>query len=72
LRSLLRLRGLGGLREKTIRDHVHYLRLALSELNWTLEPEGIREFLAELREEGEEHVLRHVTVALKSFLKDCA
>ena len=58
------------LREKTIKDHAHYLRLALSDLNWTLEPEGIREFLAGLREEGEEHVLRHVTVALKSFLKN--
>jgi len=58
------------LREKTIRDHVHYLRLALSDLNWTLEPEGVRELLAGLREEGEEHVLRHVTVALKSFLKN--
>jgi len=61
---------LKGLKEKTIHDHVHYLRLALSELNWVLEPEGIREFLAELREDGEEHVLRHVTVALKSFLKN--
>jgi integrase len=60
---------LKGLKEKTIHDHVHYLRLALSELNWVLEPEGIREFLAGLREDDEEHVLRHVTVALKSFLK---
>ena len=67
--EFVRAKRLKGLKEKTIRDHVHYLRLALSELNWTLEPEGIREFLAELREEGEEHVLRHVTVALKSFLK---
>jgi len=56
------------LREKTIKDHAHYLRLALSDLNWTLEPEGVRELLAGLREE--EHVLRHVTVALKSFLKN--
>jgi integrase len=68
--EFVKAKRLKGLREKTIRDHVHYLRLALSELNWTLEPEGIREFLAELREEGEEHVLRHVTVALKSFLKN--
>jgi len=67
--EFVRAKRLKGLREKTIRDHVHYLRLALSELNWTLEPEGIREFLAGLREDGEEHVLRHVTVALKSFLK---
>jgi integrase len=67
--EFVKAKRLRGLKEKTIRDHVHYLRLALSELNWVLEPEGIREFLAELREEGEEHVLRHVTVALKSFLK---
>ena len=69
IEEFVKAKRLRGLREKTIRDHIHYLRLALSELNWTLEPEGIREFLAELREEGEEHVLRHVTVALKSFLK---
>jgi integrase len=68
--EFVKAKRLRGLKEKTIRDHVHYLRLALSELNWVLEPEGIREFLAELREEGEEHVLRHVTVALKSFLKN--
>jgi integrase len=67
--EFIKAKRLKGLKEKTIRDHVHYLRLALSELNWVLEPEGIREFLAGLREEGEEHVLRHVTVALKSFLK---
>jgi len=67
--EFIKAKRLRGLKEKTIRDHVHYLRLALSELNWTLEPEGIREFLAGLADEGEEHVLRHVTVALKSFLK---
>jgi integrase len=67
--EFVKAKRLRGLKEKTIKDHVHYLRLALSELNWVLEPEGIREFLAGLREEGEEHVLRHVTVALKSFLK---
>jgi integrase len=69
IEEFVRAKRLRGLKEKTIRDHVHYLRLALSELNWTLEPDGIREFLAGLREEGEEHVLRHITVALKSFLK---
>jgi len=67
--EFIKAKRLRGLKEKTIRDHVHYLRLALSELNWVLEPDGIREFLAGLREEGEEHVLRHTTVALKSFLK---
>jgi integrase len=67
--EFVKAKRLRGLKEKTIHDHVHYLRLALSELNWVLEPEGIREFLAGLADEGEEHVLRHVTVALKSFLK---
>jgi len=67
--EFVKAKRLKGLKEKTIRDHVHYLRLALSELNWVLEPEGIREFLAGLADEGEEHVLRHTTVALKSFLK---
>jgi len=70
IEEFIKAKRLRGLREKTIKDHIHYLRLALSDLNWTLEPEGIREFLAGLREEGEEHVLRHVTVALKSFLKN--
>jgi integrase len=70
IEEFVKVKRLKGLKEKTIRDHVHYLRLALSELNWTLEPEGIREFLAGLADEGEEHVLRHVTVALKSFLKN--
>jgi len=70
IEEFIKAKRLKGLKEKTIHDHVHYLRLALSELNWVLEPEGIREFLAELREDGEEHVLRHVTVALKSFLKN--
>jgi integrase len=41
----------------------------LSELNWTLTPEGVREYLAELKEEGEDYVLKHVTYSLKSFLK---
>ena len=69
IEEFIKAKRLKGLKEKTIHDHVHYLRLALSELNWVLEPEGIREFLAGLADEGEEHVLRHVTVALKSFLK---
>jgi integrase len=57
------------LAEKTIRDEVRYVRLALSELNWTLTPEGVREFLAGLAEDGEAYVLKHVTYSLKSFLK---
>jgi len=69
IEEFIKAKRLKGLSEKTIRDEVRYIRLALSELNWVLEPDGIREFLAGLADEGEEHVLRHVTVALKSFLK---
>jgi integrase len=60
---------LEGVTEKTLRDYVHYLREMLAELNWNLTPDGIREYLAELKEEGEEHVLHHLTTALKSLLK---
>jgi integrase len=55
--------------EKTLRDYTHYLREVLAELNWTLTPDGIREYLSELAEDGEEHVLHHLTTALKSLLK---
>ncbi len=67
--EFVRAKRLEGVTEKTLRDYVHYLREMLAELNWTLTPEGIREYLAGLREEGEEHVLHHLTTALKSFLK---
>jgi integrase len=69
LEEFVRAKKLKGLAEKTIRDEVRYIRLALSELNWTLTPEGIREFLAGLAEDGEVYVLKHVTYSLKSFLK---
>jgi integrase len=69
LEEFARAKRLKGLAEKTIRDEVRYIRLALSELNWTLTPEGIREFLAGLAEDGEAYVLKHVTYSLKSFLK---
>jgi integrase len=69
LEEFVRAKKLKGLAEKTIRDEVHYIRLALSELNWSLTPEGIREFLAGLAEDGEAYVLKHVTYSLKSFLK---
>jgi integrase len=69
LEEFARAKKLKGLAEKTIRDEVRYIRLALSELNWTLTPEGIREFLAGLAEDGEHYVLKHVTYSLKSFLK---
>jgi integrase len=69
LEDFIRAKRLKGLSEKTIRDEVRYIREALAELNWTLTPDGIREHLAELVEEGEEYVLKHVTYSLKSFLK---
>ena len=69
LEEFVRAKKLKGLAEKTIRDEVRYIRLALSELNWTLTPEGIREFLAGLAEDGEHYVLKHVTYSLKSLLK---
>ncbi|PLC69028.1 hypothetical protein B7L70_00235 [Vulcanisaeta sp. EB80] len=53
-----------------MRDEVRYIRRALAELNWVLTPDGIREYLAELAEEGETHVIRHTTASLKSFLKE--
>jgi hypothetical protein len=38
-------------------------------LDWVLTPDGIREYLAELAEEGEQYVLKHTMASLKSFLK---
>ena len=69
IEEFIKAKRLKGLSEKTIRDEVKYIREALAELNWTLTPEGIREYLAELAEEGEEYVLKHTTYSLKSFLK---
>jgi len=69
IEEFVKAKKLKGLSEKTIRDEVHYIREALAELNWTLTPEGVREYLAELAEEGEEYVLKHTTYSLKSFLK---
>jgi len=69
LEEFVRAKKLKGLAEKTIRDEVRYIRLILSELNWVLTPEGIREFLADLAEDGKTFVLKHVTYSLKSFLK---
>jgi len=67
--EFVKAKRLKGLSEKTIRDEVRYIRLALSELNWVLEPDGIREYLAELVNDGERYVARHVAVSLKSLLK---
>jgi len=69
IEEFVRAKRLKGLSEKTIRDEVHYIRLALSELNWTLTPDGIREYLAELKEDSEDYVLKHTAYSLKSFLK---
>jgi integrase len=69
IEEFVRAKRLKGLSEKTIRDEVHYIREALAELGWNLTPEGVREYLAELAEEGEHYVLKHTTYSLKSFLK---
>ncbi|WP_054843044.1 hypothetical protein [Vulcanisaeta souniana] len=54
IEEFIRAKRLKGLSEKTIRDEVKYIRRALAELDWTLTPEGIREYLASLREDGGE------------------
>ena len=69
LEEFVRAKKLKCLAEKTIRDEVHYIREALAELNWVLTPDGVREYLAELAEDGEHYVLKHTTYSLKSFLK---
>jgi integrase len=69
IEEFIRAKRLKGLAEKTIRDEVRYIRRALAELGWVLTPDGIREYLAELAEEGEQYVLRHTAASLKSFLK---
>jgi integrase len=69
IEEFIRAKRLKGLAEKTIRDEVHYIREALAELNWNMTPEGVREYLAGLAEDGEHYVLKHTTYSLKSFLK---
>jgi len=69
IEEFVKAKRLRGLSEKTIHDEVRYIRLALSELNWVLEPDGVREYLAGLAEEGEHYIARHVAVSLKSLLK---
>ena len=69
IEDFIRAKKLKGLSEKTIRDEVRYIREALAELNWTLTPDGLREYLSSLAEEGEQYVLKHTTYSLKSFLK---
>jgi integrase len=69
IEDFIKAKRLKGVTEKTLRDYVHYLREMLAELDWTLTPDGVREYLSELAEEGEEYVLHHLTTALKSLLK---
>jgi len=69
IEEFVKAKRLRGLSNKTIRDEVRYIRLALSELNWVLEPDSVREYLAGLAEEGEHYIARHVAVSLKSLLK---
>jgi integrase len=69
IEEFIKAKRLKGLSEKTIRDEVRYIREALAELNWTLTPDGVREYLSSLAEEGEQYVLKHTTYSLKSFLK---
>ncbi len=61
---------LRGVKDKTLRDGLGYIRRALSEMNWVLSPEGIRDYLASIIEEEPPHVVRHITVSLKSFIKN--
>ena len=69
IEEFIKAKKLKDLSEKTIRDEVHYIREALAELNWNLTPDNIREYLAELAEDGETYVLKHTTYSLKSFMK---
>jgi len=70
IEEFVKAKRLKGVSEKTINDEVRYIRKALAELDWNLSPDGIREYLAELKEDGEEYVLRHTTASLKSSLKE--
>ncbi|MFP3160884.1 MAG: tyrosine-type recombinase/integrase [Vulcanisaeta sp.] len=70
IEEFVKAKHLKGLTDKTIRYEVRYIRRALAELNWVLTPDGIREYLSELVEEGETYVIRHTTASLKSFLKE--
>ena len=69
IEEFIKAKRLRGLREQTINDELRYIRRALAELDWDLTPDSIREYLAELAEEGEQYVLKHTTYSLKSFLK---
>jgi len=69
IEDFIKAKELEGPTKKTLKEYVRYLRKMLAELNWTLTPDGIREYLVELKEEDGEHSLHHLTIALKSLLK---
>ncbi|MHC1627890.1 MAG: tyrosine-type recombinase/integrase [Candidatus Nezhaarchaeales archaeon] len=54
--------------KKTKEDHLRYLHKALKDLNFELNSDRLQEYIIELREESE-HVARHVSKALKLFIK---
>ncbi|MGC8571638.1 MAG: hypothetical protein ACP5L1_10035 [Caldivirga sp.] len=49
LEDFIKAKRLRGLSEKTIRDEARYVRQALIELNWRLNPDSLRDYLSELR-----------------------
>ncbi|WP_054857680.1 site-specific integrase [Vulcanisaeta sp. JCM 16159] len=61
---------LRGVKDKTLRDRLYYIQRALSDMDWTLSPEGIRDYLAEVLEEDGQNVARHISASLKSLLKN--
>lgn len=62
--DFVKAKRLEGVAEKTPRDYVYTFREMLVELDWALTPEGVREYLAGLNEEGEEHVPHHLVATL--------
>jgi len=69
IEEFIKAKRLKGLRERTIKTEVNYIHRVLSELNWVLTPDGIREYLGGLAEDNEHYTLKHTTYSLKSFLK---
>jgi len=55
--------------KETIDQHLRYLNKALKDLNWELSPDKLQEYIMELRAEEGEHIARHVSKALKLFIK---
>ncbi|WP_054842582.1 site-specific integrase [Vulcanisaeta distributa] len=55
---------------ETVSMRLRYIRRALADLDWTLSPEGIRDYLAEVIEDEGPNVARHIAASLKSFLKN--